>query len=64
MKTFIDTIKNLRTSKAVYKCLVEYGYSVTEQEAAVFFANIHQDGDLAREELANVGQGQIFIDIK
>lgn len=60
----IDEIKKLRTVEEVFNCLIRFGYDVTEEDAAKFFVNIHQDGDLAEEELANVGQGQKLVSQK
>ncbi|MBQ7761104.1 MAG: hypothetical protein IJ400_03505 [Clostridia bacterium] len=57
---FISEIVKCTTSQEVYQILLKNGFETTKKEAAVLFFNIHQEGDLAKEELSNVGQGQRF----
>lgn len=61
---FINEIAKCTTSDEVYQILLKNDYEITRKEAADFFCEIHESGDLAKEELSNVGQGQKFPENK
>ena len=53
--------KDVRSVEELISYAGENGYKLTEDEAKMYFNNLHKEGELADEELSNVAGGSTCI---